>query len=110
MQLGNDGTERLHVTFVDQSYRYVSDQIMANGRLSMVAVESTDLIYRASELRASGIFLAHNHPSGAARPSAADIRSTEILIAKARQRNLIIHDHLIVADGRFFSLRRGALL
>jgi len=51
--------------------------------------------------------LVHNHPSGSLVPSDEDVRFTGTMISGGRQLGIDILDHVIVASGRFFSMRQG---
>jgi len=44
----------------------------------------------------SGVWLAHNHPSGDPTPSRADIDMTRAIVDAARPLGITIHDHIIV--------------
>jgi DNA repair protein RadC len=54
--------------------------------------------------------LAHNHPSGDARPSESDCRVTRRLAAAAEILDCTILDHLVFAGSDCTSLRRMGLL
>ena len=58
----------------------------------------------------AGIVLAHNHPSGDARPSAADCRATRRLASAAEALDCAILDHLVFAGTECTSLRGMGLL
>ena len=58
----------------------------------------------------AGLVLAHNHPSGDARPSAADCRATRRLASAAEALDCTIIDHLVFAGADCTSLRRMGLL
>jgi len=56
------------------------------------------------------VIMAHNHPSGDARPSAADTRTTQDIALFLRTMDIALVDHLIfVAEGHF-SFRSAELL
>lgn len=58
----------------------------------------------------AAVIMAHNHPSGDARPSAADTRATQDTALFLRTMDVELVDHLIfVADGHF-SFRGAELL
>lgn len=54
----------------------------------------------------AGIVLAHNHPSGDARPSDSDCRATRRLAAAAEALDCTILDHLIFGGAECTSLRQ----
>lgn len=68
------------------------------------------IIADALSLGTHSLILAHNHPSGDARPSATDLDATRSLIQVARALGISVRDHLIFGGGGFVSLRREGLL
>lgn len=52
---------------------------------------------------ASGVILAHNHPSGDVRPSKADTEQTEKVMKGLRTLEIQLLDHIIIGDGDFYS-------
>lgn len=63
------------------------------------------IIADAAELGSSGIVLAHNHPSGDARPSTSDCQATQRLATAAQALDCMILDHLIFAGQDCASMR-----
>jgi DNA repair protein RadC len=97
--------ERLWVAHVDDQSRclHLSHHDGSEG--------STDfplkaIIADAARHGSAGIVLAHNHPSGDARPSEADCRVTRRLASAAEALDCTILDHLIFAGDDCTSLRR----
>ena len=68
------------------------------------------IVAEALRLDAAGLIVAHNHPSGDARPSAEDIDATRRLGETARALGIALHDHLIFAAGGCGSFRALGLL
>jgi DNA repair protein RadC len=58
----------------------------------------------------AGLVLAHNHPSGDARPSAEDCRATRRLASAAEALDCAVLDHLVFAGAVCTSLRGLGLL
>ncbi len=56
------------------------------------------------------LLMAHNHPSGDASPSGADIEWTREALAFLRFLGVDLVDHLIFTDAGHFSFRRAGLL
>ncbi|MBV9528174.1 JAB domain-containing protein [Sphingomonas sp.] len=69
-----------------------------------------DIIADAALHRSAGIVLAHNHPSGDARPSESDCRATRRLASAAEALDCAILDHLVFAGGECTSFRAMGLL
>ena len=65
-----------------------------------------EIIVTAASLGSSGIVMAHNHPSGDARPSDSDCRLTRRLAAAAEAIDCTVLDHLIFAGAECTSLRQ----
>lgn len=54
--------------------------------------------------------MVHNHPSGDPTPSRADLEMTQEVKAAAAVLGIVLHDHLVVGNGRHLSFRREGLL
>ena len=68
-------------------------------------------VFRAAFLaNAAGIILAHNHPSGDPTPSPDDVALTSRLTHVGEILGVEVIDHLIVADGRYYSFKEGGRL
>ena len=57
----------------------------------------------ALEVGATGIILAHNHPSGTLKPSEADKQLTEKLSTASKSLDIKVLDHLIITEKAYFS-------
>jgi DNA repair protein RadC len=69
-----------------------------------------DIIADAAVHQSAGIVLAHNHPSGDARPSDSDYRATRRLALAAEALDCTILDHLVFAGEKCTSFRSLGLL
>ena len=58
---------------------------------------------------AARIIIAHNHPSGNATPSKADIELTEMIARTGEIIGIPLLDHLIIGKNRYISLREAEL-
>jgi DNA repair protein RadC len=102
--------EFVHVFFVDRARRLTWSETLASGLAGTARLEFRQLICTALRVDAAGLILAHNHPSGAASPSARDVTSTLELQRICRRIGIEVVDHLIVASGNCFSFRAEGLL
>jgi DNA repair protein RadC len=59
---------------------------------------------------ASGVVLAHNHPSGSVQASAADKALTQTLKSALALVDVRVLDHIIVAPGCAFSMAEAGLI
>ena len=65
------------------------------------------IIFQAALLvNACSIILCHNHPSGNLKPSAADIKFTNKIIAAGKVIDVAVVDHIIVSHKGYTSMRK----
>ena len=69
-----------------------------------------EVVKRALELHATALILVHNHPSGDPAPSADDQAMTRAIAEAASALGVVLHDHVIIGNGRWFSFRQSGLL
>jgi len=101
--------EQLLVAHVDSATRCIHVERYAGGPAS-VALPVREIVADALRLGSAGVVIAHNHPSGDARPSDADYRATRKLARAGETINLVVLDHLIFTDRACSSMRRMGLL
>ena len=102
--------EYLHAIFLDNQQRYISDERVASGDWTNVAIRLRPLFRRTMEIGAAKLVLCHNHPSGNPTPSQADIIFTNEVQKVARSLGIELLDHLIVSGKSVFSMRTAGLV
>lgn len=75
-----------------------------------VQVSAAELLRGALWARASAVALVHNHPSGWATPSAADLLFTRRIEDSCFLLQLALVDHVIIASRGWLSLRDSGVL
>jgi DNA repair protein RadC len=109
-----DIQEQFCVLYLNRANRAIGFRRICIGTLSGTIVDIQLIISLALLCRASGIILAHNHPSANMTPSEADRAVTNKVIAAAKLFDLAVLDHLIIGpegDGaRFFSFADEGLI
>jgi DNA repair protein RadC len=108
--LARERVEQFRVLFLDTKNRLIADEAQARGTVNHTPVYPREVVRRALELQATALILVHNHPSGDPSPSRADIEMTQEIKAAAESLGIVLHDHLIVGNGRHLSFRREGLL
>lgn len=103
--LGSLSEETLHVLFLAGNGRLVAEEQIARGSVATVSIHPRMIFKRALELGAVTIILAHNHPSGDARPSEEDICTTRSVIEIGKALDVVLTDHLIIAGAQCVSMR-----
>jgi DNA repair protein RadC len=108
--LGRERIEQFRVLFLDSKNRLLADELLGRGTVNHTPVYPREILKRALELHAMAIILVHNHPSGDPSPSDDDIDVTREIKAAANMLQIALHDHVIVGNGRCFSLRSNGLM
>ena len=108
--LADQHRELFHVLFLDTQHKIIASETLFYGTLSSAAVYPREIIKRSMELNAAAMILAHNHPSGVAEPSDADIQITRRVADAAALVDVRVLDHLVVGKGVVTSLAERGLI
>lgn len=95
--------EEIHVMMLNNRLRLIDTRCIGRGGLTETTADVRCILREALVARAVAIILCHNHPSGNCRPSAADDRLTRKVAEAAALLQIKLADHVIVADGAYFS-------
>ena len=95
--------EHFIVVTLDGASCIINIRTVFIGTLTQSIVHPREVFADAICDRAASIIIAHNHPSGTLRPSAADIRITERLKEVAKLVGIDLLDHLIVSREGYYS-------
>lgn len=110
LQIGALPHEEFGILFLDSQNRLIEFERLFRGSLNQTAVYPREVLLRALAHRASSVILAHNHPSGAAKPSKADVLLTEQLRDALALVEVRILDHFIVTTEGCTSMAEMGLL
>jgi DNA repair protein RadC len=108
--LGGLKDEEFRVIFLDAQNRIIDEETIQEGIVNQAVVYPRKVLENALKRKASAIILLHNHPSGHIRPSDADIRLTRTIQDTARVLDILVHDHIIIGENRFFSFREEGMM
>ncbi len=95
---------------LDTRHRVIRFDPLFRGTLDGAAVHPREVVRLALRHGAAAIILAHNHPSGVAEPSTADLAITRRLRDALALIDVRVLDHLIVGDGEEVSLAERGLI
>tara|TARA_B100000809_G_scaffold216313_1_gene221949 strand:+ start:221 stop:904 length:684 start_codon:yes stop_codon:yes gene_type:complete len=101
--------EEFWVLLLNRANKVIKKTRISHGGFSGTVADPKIIFKKALENNASGIILAHNHPSGNTKPSQADVQLTNKLIKVGKNLDLPILDHLIFGDNEFYSFRDEGL-
>ena len=110
LQLGSRPHEIFAVLFLDAQHRLIALEVLFRGTLTQTSVYPREVVVRALALQAGSVVLAHNHPSGEARPSRADEALTQTLKAALALVDVRVLDHFIVTSTQAVSMAELGLL
>ncbi|HET9510991.1 MAG TPA: JAB domain-containing protein [Sphingomonas sp.] len=96
LHLAYERVESVRLLYLDAAGRLIAEERLARGTPDEVPLHPRSVLSRALELEASGIVVAHNHPSGKCAPSAADLAVTQSLASGAEALGIRLVDHLVV--------------
>lgn len=96
--IGLSQKEQLRGLYLNSRYQVVHDEVISIGSLTANIVHPREVFQPALERGAVAVILAHNHPSGRRKPSAADLRITQQLLQAATILGVELLDHLIITE------------
>ena len=108
--LAYEKTERFQILFLNRKNVLIADEVQQQGTVDHTPVYPREVVKRALELGATALIMVHNHPSGDAKPSQADINMTREVAEAAQKLGIQVHDHLIIAKGGHASFKAMGLL
>ncbi len=88
----------------------IGKQSISSGGVAGTVADPKVIYKYAIDKLASGIIVAHNHPSGNLTPSEADIRLTRKLKDAGKLLDITFTDHLIFTDKGYFSFVEEGIL
>ena len=103
-------TEEFWILLLNQANKVIDKVCISKGGIDQTAVDVRLILREALLQRATQIVLIHNHPSGNIRPSREDRNLTQAVKKSAEAMNIRLTDHVIVADGAFFSFNDEGLM
>lgn len=96
--MGRDAVEQFRVLYLDKQNRMIADEVVQRGTVDHTPVYPREVAHRALDHGATALILVHNHPSGDATPSGADISMTKALRDALSPIGIRILDHLVIAS------------
>lgn len=95
---------------LDSGQRLISRRVVTIGLLDSVLVHPREVFVGPLADRAASVIVAHNHPSGEATPSQADIKTTQQLVAAGILLGIPLRDHFIVTGKGHYSFKNNYLI
>ncbi len=95
--------EQLIILFFDQAGFVVGYYKHTIGARNRVLLDTSMILGIALKSGCLGFTVSHNHPSGVASPSQADIDMTKAISKASKTVGVRFYDHIIVAKDRYYS-------
>jgi DNA repair protein RadC len=105
-----DLLEEFLILLLDRNNQCLGLSRISSGGISSCVVDPKIVFATALKARASGLILAHNHPSGNLIPSRADEALTRKLIEGGHLLEIGIMDHLIITPTQYYSFANEGLI
>ena len=97
------GVEEFWVLLLNQHHRLIKKVRIAHGGITATTVDIRLIIREAVLCNATQLVACHNHPSGNITPSKQDNELTISLMNACKLMDIHFADHVIVADGHYYS-------
>lgn len=102
--------EVLYALFLDSRNTALDCRELNRGHIHAVEMPVRRLVEQALELRASGVILAHNHPSGIVTPSKEDEETSCTVREALALVDVYLTDHIVVAGSEYSSMKECGML
>lgn len=110
LRLGGRRQEVFACLFLDSQHAVIAFDELFFGTVDGANVHPREVVRRALERNAAAAILVHNHPSGVAEPSDADVRVTRRVSEALALFDVRVLDHLVVGAHDVVSLAARGLL
>ena len=106
----NCESEVFSCLFLNNQHHVMELEELFRGTIDGAAVYPREVVKRALYHNAAAVIFAHNHPSGIAEPSQADIAITRKLKTAMQTIEVRVLDHLVIGAGEVVSFAERGLL
>jgi DNA repair protein RadC len=103
-QLRHELHEVFACLFLDSKHRLLGFEVLFRGTIDSTSVYPRQVLKRGLAHNAAALILCHNHPSGIAEPSQADVQLTHRLKKALELVDIRVLDHFIIGEGEPLSM------
>lgn len=97
--------ESMFILLVNSANMTIGYAKISQGGVSGTVVDLKIIAKYAIESLATGVILAHNHPSGKTEPSKQDVDITHKVNEALKLLDIVLLDHLIIASYNYTSMK-----
>lgn len=109
-QLSHLDHEELWAVYASRSGRILQTVLIGEGGIDGAPADVRKIVRPALQYQATNVALCHNHPHSLPHPSQADLDVTRQVAQALALFNISLVDHVIIADGTFYSFRANGNL
>lgn len=95
--------EECWAIYLNRANYVIGRERVSSGGLTSTTMDIKAIVKKAMEKNATGVVIAHNHPSGNPHPGNADVQQTKVLRKALNSMDISLVDHIVVCDNSFFS-------
>ncbi len=95
--------ERIYAICVDSAGRLKERCELGRGGSDDCKLRVKELVMLCQNSQTKYVYLAHNHPSGIARPSTEDVDFTKWAVSALEIMDVLLIDHIIIAKNDYYS-------
>ena len=103
--IGDLPHEEFWVLYLNNNMKVVHKTQLSKGGITGTVVDIRIIFKIAFEHNATGIIMAHNHPSGNNTPSKADFEVTNKIKIACQNLEISLIDHLIITQHNYYSFK-----
>lgn len=102
--------ENLIVIALNGAHEIIYTEVVSIGTVNMTYAHPREIFSNAIMSRATGIIVAHNHPSGVLMVSSEDATLTKRILTCGQMLGIVVLDHLIISDHGFLSMKAKGII
>jgi DNA repair protein RadC len=102
--------EEFWIITLAKNNKIIQQKKISRGGVSATTIDAKLIFNIALQDVASGLVLAHNHPSGSIKPSEFDIQLTQKIKNAAISLDIRLLDHVIIANKEYYSFADNKLI
>lgn len=107
--LSGQKNEKLYAVCMNTQMEILSDVLLSQGTVGEVPVYPRMVAQAVLRYNTRCVVLSHNHPGGSLFPSPADLRVTQSLGEMLQTMEIVLVDHVIVANNQAISMKTAEL-
>ncbi|HAX03306.1 MAG: hypothetical protein A2Y45_00905 [Tenericutes bacterium GWC2_34_14] len=99
--------EHFITLYLNTKSEILTQETIFIGTINQTLIHPREIFKTAIKLSSSSVLFVHNHPTGDASPSKADLLATDRLMEASDVMGIDIIDHIIIGKGEFYSIKEG---